>query len=317
VNKLRLITCAIVIVLPAARQVGAQTTGAHNPAANEYSEGSIPRDGFRLYYRLLGHGQPILLLSGGPGDDCDYLMPVAQMVGTTGRAILVELRGTGRSIPPQIDSTTVSLPNILDDLEALRVHLGASRWTVLGHSAGAALALYYAAAHPDRVDKLILVDGAPIASRFLDAVDDNIRSRLTPDELARVDSLTAANAPTDSITLVQLPAFFFDRHIAAAAADAFRRGELGQDHHEIGRLLAPQMFNGMDLRPRLKTFSRPVLILNGRQDPVGDARTAYETHLALRASTLVFINRAGHFPWMEQPTEFANALTTFLRPREH
>lgn len=293
----------------------ARLTDAQNvtrTATPAYTEGSIPRDGFRLYYRLLGAGRPVLLLSGGPGDDCDYLMPVARDVSTVGRAVVVELRGTGRSIPPQIDSQSIALSKVLDDLEALRTRLGAERWTVLGHSAGAALALYYAAAHPDRIDKLILLDGAPIASRFLDAVDDNIRTRLTPLELARSDSLTASGAPVDSITLTQLPAFFFDRKNAQAAADAFRRGEFGRDHHEIGVLLAPQMFAGMDLRPRLKRFRRQVLIMNGRQDPL-DARTAYETHLALPTSTLVFINRAGHFPWLEQPVEFRKALTAFLR----
>jgi proline iminopeptidase len=297
----------------ARHELRAQTSRLDTATAAVRKDDFIRRDGFRLYYRLLGAGRPVLLLSGGPGDDCDYLMPVARIIGRYGRAVLVELRGTGRSIPPQIDSESITVSKVLDDLEALRVHLGVPRWTVLGHSAGGALALYYAAAHPERIDKLILVDGAPIASQFLDAVDDNIRVRLTPAELARVDSLTAANAPPDSITLRQLPALFFSRAAAMAAADAFRRGEFGRDHYEIGRLLAPQMFNNMDLRPQLKRFRRPVLILNGRQDPIADARTAYETHLALPTSTLQFINRAGHFPWMEQPGEFADVLTAFLR----
>ena len=310
-----ILACAILIGLSGASHwLDAQAAPREVSTATAYREDSIQRDGFHLYYRLMGTGRPVVLLSGGPGDDCDYLMPVARVVSTVGQAIVIELRGTGKSMPPQIDRQSISLAKILNDLEAVRAHLGAEKWTVLGHSAGAALALYYAAAHPNRVEKLVLLDGAPIASQFLDAADDHIRARLTPQELTRVDSLAAAGAPMDSITLAQLPAFFFDRSAAKAAADAFRRGEFGRDHYKIGQILAPQMFNNMDLRPQLKTFRRPVLILCGREDPIGgDARAAYETHLGLPASKLVFINRAGHFPWMEQPAEFASVLTAFVR----
>jgi len=43
------------------------------------------------------------------------------------------------------------------DLEALRLHLGRDRIDVLGHSAGATLALLYAAAHPQRIGRLALI----------------------------------------------------------------------------------------------------------------------------------------------------------------
>src|SRR5579859_3452457 len=94
------------------------------------SEGKIARDGFFLHYRVYGEGFPLLVLSGGPGLDCDYMEPVARELVSSNMAILVELRGTGRSCPPEINSQTVNYKLYLADLEALRQHLALDRWTL-------------------------------------------------------------------------------------------------------------------------------------------------------------------------------------------
>ena len=114
----------------------------------EAREGKLPREGFDLRYRIYGHGSPLLVLSGGPGFDSDYMEPVAAELASDNETILVDLRGTGRSRPPQINRDTVNLKLYLADLEALRERLGYDRWTVLGHSAGANLALNYALSFP-------------------------------------------------------------------------------------------------------------------------------------------------------------------------
>jgi proline iminopeptidase len=130
---------------------------------DQFKTETIPRGGFDLYYRSPGAGEPVLILSGGPGDDCDYMLPVASEIAKYGHAILLEQRGTGRSLPPRIDKSTIDLALYLEDFEALRAHLNVQRWTVVGHSAGGVLAMDYAAAFPDRIDKIILLDTAPVA----------------------------------------------------------------------------------------------------------------------------------------------------------
>jgi proline iminopeptidase len=75
---------------------------------------------------------------------------------------------------------------------------------------------------------------------------------------------------------------FFDRKIGEQLA-----GELSSAWHaDVGHLLGPEITApGYDLRPRLKSFDHPVLVLNGRQDPM-DPRMAYETSRAFSHSTL-------------------------------
>ena len=281
------------------------------PETPRFQIDKVPRAGFDLYYRSLGDGEPVLILSGGPGNDCDYMVPVAQAIARSARAILLEPRGTGRSVPPALDKSTISLALYLDDLEALREHLNVQHWTVAGHSAGGLLAMYYAAAHPDRVDKLILLDSAPVASEFLMPFQDNLFDRLSPEDRDRLATLQASDSPEAVAAAAQLQAqaLFFDRkagsRVAAMIGNAW--------HPAVGRLLGMEMSApGYDLRTRLKDFDRPVLVLNGRQDPM-DPLMAYETSAAFRNSTLRFIERAGHFPWFEQETEFDRILTEFLK----
>jgi proline iminopeptidase len=71
------------------------------------------------------------------------------------------------------------------------------------------------------------------------------------------------------------------------------------------------MAKSYDLRPGLRKLDRSVLIVQGHQDPIGD-KTAEEIHGLIASSTLSYINKSGHFPWIEQPEEFRKMVTAFL-----
>jgi proline iminopeptidase len=271
----------------------------------------LPRGNFDLYYRVAGVGRPVVILSGGPGDDCDYLMPVAKDVARSAQAIVPELRGTGRSIPPLIDQGTISVAAYLDDLEALRVSLRIDRWTVIGHSAGGLLAMRYAAAYPRHVDKLVLLDTVPVASELLIPLNDNILDRFSAVERDRMAALlqSSSSDAQHDVALLQAAVFFFDRKLGAKIVT-----DIAKTYHaDVGRLLGGDLIppDGYNLRPSLKDFERPVLVLSGRQDPM-DPLMAAETATAFKHSTLRFIDRAGHFSWFEQPEQFEIALNAFL-----
>jgi proline iminopeptidase len=273
----------------------------HFAWAADPSEGTIARSGFDLHYRLFGQGKPLLLLSGGPGFDCDYVEPVARELASSNLTILVELRGTGRSRPPEINPQTVNLKLYLADLEALRESLKVERWAVLGHSAGANLAMNYAIAFPARVEALVLVDSGPVRESLRGAMMDNISLRLTPEQAA-----AAKRAPSFQTLL---PGYFYDREKAAKMVATFRADSY---HDDVGQLIAAdEMASGMDLRPALERLSLPALVIAGRQDPI-DPGMQDEIHLALKNSRLVLLDRCGHFSWLEQPAALYSAIRDFL-----
>jgi len=272
--------------------------------AAQVREGKLARDGFDLHYRVYGGGAPLLVLSGGPGFDCDYMEPVARELSSANAAILVELRGTGRSRPARIDRETVNLQLYLADLEALRESLRIDRWILLGHSAGAILAMNYAVAHPGHVAALVLADSGPARQASVAAVADNMFLRLSPEQ-----SAAARNRPSFQ---TMLPGYFYDGEKANAMIAEFHPDWY---HDDVGQLLAAdEMAPGMDLRPALQRLSVPALVVAGRQDPM-DPAMQYEIHLALRKSRLELLDRCGHFAWLEQPEAFYAAIRSFLAER--
>lgn len=284
------------------------------PALAHAEEAKIPREGFDLWYRRYGTGRPVLVLSGGPGIDCDYMEPVAQTLAKTNQAVLVELRGTGRSRPPVVNAETVSVKTCLTDLEALRDHLKVERWTVVGHSAGGTLGLFYAAAHPASVEALVLISSGHVVYEAENAVTDNVFMRLCPREQQQVEELRKSTAGTPEERMaarmkLMLPGYFFDRDKAAGMVTATKPESFHADTMML--LMRDMLHPGMDLRPALKDFARPTLAIAGRQDPL-DPKVQYEIHLALKDSTLELIPRCGHFPWIEQPERFYEAVDRLL-----
>jgi proline iminopeptidase len=270
-------------------------------------EGHVSNAGLEIHYREYGNGSPIVILSGGPGFDCEYIVPVAEELGRTHRAILVDLRGTGRCVPSAVNHETVNLELTLGDLEAIREKIGVARWTVLGHSAGAVLAMAYATKFPSRVDVSLLVNSGPIRSASAGAEMDNVMLRLTPAEREEMSKSGANNF--GALFKYLVPGYFYDRSNIPALPPTFSPANF---HEATANLLAGDIFSGSgDLRPGLKDFSRPVLVIAGRQDPC-DPAMQYEIHLALKNSTLRLLDKCGHFSWIEQRDEFYTAVREFL-----
>lgn len=70
--------------------------------------------------------------------------------------VTLDLRGAGRSAVPE-DSSSYRCDRLVDDVEALRVHLGIARLDLLAHSAGTNLALLYLTRYPRNAGRTVLI----------------------------------------------------------------------------------------------------------------------------------------------------------------
>lgn len=129
-------------------------------------------DGTELAYRTLGEGPPLVCLPGGAMRASRYLGDLGGLA--TGRTlILLDLRGTGDSAVPA-DESTYRADHQVADVEALRAHLGLERMDVLAHSAAGNLALLYAAAHPERLGRTVLVTPTAWALDLVSTAQDRL-----------------------------------------------------------------------------------------------------------------------------------------------
>lgn len=128
------------------------------------TEGYFPgADGVKLFYRKLGAGpRTVVFLHGGPGlgigdGGSEMAVPARDRV-----LLMYDQRGSGRS-QVVTDPRLLSVDHQVRDLESFRQHFGLERMTLIGLSWGAGLATLYTAAHPDRVERLLLLSPMPPA----------------------------------------------------------------------------------------------------------------------------------------------------------
>src|SRR6185295_15995122 len=120
----------------------------------------IDANGIRFHCLTGGEGPIVLLLHGFPqfSHEYRYLIPALAKAGY--RAVAPDMRGFGETTrPPRIED--YALQTLGDDVAALIEALGETKAHVLGHEWGGIVAAEAALSHPERVDRLVLVNGPP------------------------------------------------------------------------------------------------------------------------------------------------------------
>ena len=164
------------------------------PAASQevpVRQGLVSLDDGRLFYEVVGTGDPIIVVHGGPGLDHNYLRPGLDVLATSHALIYYDQRGTGRSDFP-LDSASINLAAFVSDIDALRQVMGYDKVTVLGHSFGGLIAMAYAIAHPDNVTALILMDTAEPGKRWQDEAARRQKAARTPEDSTQLAGLMAS-----------------------------------------------------------------------------------------------------------------------------
>jgi proline iminopeptidase len=284
-------------------------------SAHAATDGVVTRDGVELHYTVVGERGPYaLILSGGPGEEVASMAGVAEHLRQHYRCVMLEQRGTGRSHLTTYDPSTINLQAYIEDIEALRKHLGAGQLVVVGNSWGMMLALAYGGAHPAAAKAIVTLGSGPISRDYLDVFAANQRRLLAPSDRELVDlwSDPAVNARRPEQAAFEriratAPAYFYDRNAALRYATELEPSDF---HVRVLRAFV-EAEPRFDLRPLLRAISAPVLLLQGRQDLAGEANL-YEAHLLIQGSVLTFLNQCGHMPWLEKPEETWKATDEFL-----
>ena len=147
--------------------------------------------------------RPVLfLVHGGPGGDHARFKTTVAGLRDVAQLVYVDHRGSGRSAHG--DPATYTMDNNIDDLDALRAHLGLERISMLGSSYGGMVAQGYALRYPHRLANLILSCTAP-SYRFLADARAIVETRGTPEQIRVCQRLWEGSFRT----LEELREFFY------------------------------------------------------------------------------------------------------------
>ncbi|NEC35149.1 alpha/beta fold hydrolase [Streptomyces rubrogriseus] len=271
-------------------------------------------DGTRLAFHVRGEGDPLVVLPGGPMRASSYLGDLGGLAAHR-RLVLLDLRGTGGSAVPQ-DPATYRCDRLVADVEALREHLGLARMDLLAHSAGGSLALLYAARHPERVSRLVLVTATPWALDMPATPEDRLRAALLradePWFEEAIGPFRAWLAGTGEFDPVFAPFFFGRWDDTARAHDARADEESNDGAGDV--FLSPDAFDPPATRAALARCPAPVLVLAGERDGGPSPELARRCADVFPRAELAVQPGAGHYPWLDDPRWFTHRIATFLGP---
>ncbi len=283
--------------------------------------GTIPRvpaltapDGTRLAYDVTGEGSPVVCLPGGPMQDSAHLGDLGGLPRHL-QLVLWDYRGTGRSETPA-DASTYRCDRLVDDVEALREHLDLDRVTLLAHSGGANLAVLYAARHPERIDKLVLVTPS---TRAVDIPISSEQRREIVQQRSAEPWFPAASAAFDAIQTEQATESDWEAITPLvygrwdAAARAHHQHENDNRHDEAAAAYGAEgAFDPPATRAALAALTAPVLVLAGEVDLAAPPRVMAEFAALFPDATLVVQPGAGHMPWLDDAAAFSTTVAQFV-----
>jgi proline iminopeptidase len=272
-------------------------------------------DGTKLAYTEVGTGPRLICLPGGPGRAAAYLEDLGGLSADR-TLVLLDARATGHSEVPA-DPSSLRFDRLAGDVEALREHLELETADVLAHSAGAIVAQVWAAKHPDRVGRLVLVTPSDMLQGGDRADVPDIRAA-RKDEPWYADAAEAADAlssapPAQQQALVRATRPFFygrwDERTQAHAASADRQSS---KRAVLGFAAGIEEVDRQEIVADLAAVQAAVLVLGGELDAMTGVESVGVVAGSFMRSRPVVLPGAGHFPWVDEPAAFADAVRSFL-----
>ncbi len=253
----------------------------------------IDLNGLDTYCEEHGSGPPLVLIHGLGGSTVAW-QHVTPGLAEELRVIAYDLRGLGRASTPD---PPYSIEQLVGDLHALLESLALERVALLGHSLGGAVALAYAAEHPERVAALVGVAApsvTPVEAR------EGVIARA---ELAEREGMRAV---ADLHAQVGFPPAFQN----PANRAIYTRMVAGSDPIGYGALV--RLIADLDIRDVLPRIEVPALLLAGELDQVVPAAAVRLTAASIPNCEYVELSSCGHIVPFEEPVILVECVRSFV-----
>jgi len=252
---------------------------------------------------------PVIVANGGPGLSHIYMLQnnVWTRLAHHRQIVFYDQRGTGKSKNVKPDASW-GMDAQVADMDAVRAKFGFQKFDLVGDSYGGLLAMAYAAAHPEHVEKLILSDSAAPAwkniVRVLPDIYPDVLEQIAVREKSSVGSPTAADHRIRDHFLML---FYSD-----ANRDAYLAGV--KDLESVPQVSAAvqKATKTLDLTPELPKFKFPTMVITGRFDMNVTPITAWNIYKAIPGAKFVVFEKSGHLPSYEEPDKYVQVVEEFL-----
>ena len=279
--------------------------------------------------------EPVVFLHGGPGGAVVNFKPITDVISKLSKygydVYFYDQVGGGLSGRLK-NIREYQLSRHVSDLEQIRKKIRADRVILIGESHGGVLAAHYAAAYPENVKKLVLISpGELLSQEWDDESAGNIKDRASPETLRKFDELLKKPRILSTVLLLEVNPdaaynFFSEAEadtlviqlmsplLGAMACDP----ELFPEDHNVlfgfwATMIPDELPEPEDeaVKDKLNSLTLPVLILKGECDYL-KWEVTYQYKSILKNSTLLYLEGAGHMPFLEKPEIVLDSIRAFL-----
>lgn len=285
---------------------------AVGPAGAQELEGSrserIASGGVSLHARVMGDGPLVILLHGFP----DYWYTWrAQMpaLAKDHKVVALDLRGYNESDQPEgVENYTID--KLVADVLAVADHFGATRFTLVGHDWGGMIAWSTAMRHPDRVERLIVLN-LPHPRGLLRELKTNPTQQAASQYAVGFQKEGAEKL----LTPEALTFWVTDPEARKHYVEAFRRSSFAAMLSYYKANFPRPPFDQLE-SPDLPNVKCPVLLIHGLDDPALLPGALNDTWRWVDAElTLVTIPKAGHFVQQDAARRVTEVMARWLADR--
>jgi len=320
------------LFITSCNQQRAKIISDNNNPQNVYpmEEGFVEANHVMIYYKAIGHGDPLMIVHGGPGASHDYFLPYLLPLIKANRLIFIDERGSGRSQKLE-DPKGYTVENMVEDVETVRQSLGLGKISILGHSFGGVLAQAYALKYQENLTHLILCSTFQSTSK-MNRVLEKIKEKMEPELRARIDKMEKEGLyghgrdyeknryTTDYMVAAWGEGYFpylFANH-PDANYDPIGNGIMSWDlYREMwgshGEYVIDGNLSSVEYTDKLTTIKIPTLITVGDNDECAPS-LSQEMQSKIAGSKLVIFPKSGHMTFVDQPELFISTINEFLHP---
>jgi 3-oxoadipate enol-lactonase len=256
----------------------------------------IELDGVTLRYELSGKGDRALVLVHEMGGSLESWDDVVPRFAESRRVLRYDTRGAGMS---QKVRGKLGIDTMADDIAALLDHIGiAGKVALAGIAVGGAIALHFAARHPERASAVAV--GSPATGMAPD------RRAAALERVAKVEAAGMAFAVESSMLSGYAPELRGD----IARFERFRARWLGNDPASYATI--SRMLVATDMQDELASLRCPVLVIGGSLDRVRPPPLAEAVAEVIPGARYVEV-RTGHYMAVQTPELISDCIEEFLR----
>ena len=273
--------------------------------------------GVRLNTKTMGEGPPVYIIHGGPGESHTQYRPYLDALADGHMLVYYDQRGCGSSGRPQF-AEAYTIDRLVTELEGLRVKLGHERISLVAHSSGGGIALKYALAYPQHVDKLVIVSSWASGEEFVRnsglvqqlMSPDDVQAYQTIDAKRRKERRMLNDSEIAELAKMSYPANFFGVMSPQFREEWNRRAQVSA---LAWYALTPEFFVTYDIREQLANLSAlPTLVIVGKFDVITPPSIMQTIAGGIKGARYEVFERSGHFPMVEEHDRFIKLVSEFL-----